>query len=217
MRQEATVIVFVILILACALALGLGLALVGGREVSPEYRKAMESLHLDTATKMGWIKVLFWGGLAALSLVGVGGLVAGLLRAVWRRSRLVHPHPSGIFPVVEGRAGGQTYYHDPNRQLAGTVAYGGGPEGVAVRHLVPPGQEEAQFQVATQAQATQLVAAASQGQGTAARTGRLVERRAVAAPMRPVPRLPEVVVLDEAIPEERHLLTALRQDWEEGG
>jgi hypothetical protein len=217
MRKEATVILAVSLTLVCALAFGLGLALAGGRVVSPQYRAAVESLRLDTAAKMGWIKIGFWGGLAVLSLAGVGGLVGGLLRVVWRRSRLVHPHSSGIFPVVEGRAGGETYYHDPNRQLAGTVAYGDGPEGLTVRHLAPPGQEEAQFQIATQAQATQFVAAASQGQKPTAQTRRLVERMALAAPTRPVPHLPEVVVLDEAIPEERRLLAALRQDWEEGG
>ena len=217
MRQEAAVIVLVVLVLACTLAFGLGLALAGGTDVSPEYRKAMESLHLDTATRMGWIKIGFWGGLVVLSLVGLGGLVGGLLRVVWRRSRLVHPQPSGIFPVIEGRAGGQTYYHDPNRQLAGTVAYGDGPDGVAVRHLVPSGQEGAQFQIATQAQATQFVAAASQGQKLTAQAGRLVERMAAAASAPPVPRLPEVVVLDGAVPEERRLLAALRQDWEEGG
>jgi hypothetical protein len=216
MRQEVTA-VLVILMLACALAFGLGLALAGGRGISPEYQAAVESLRLDTAAKMSWIKIVFWGGLAVLSLVGVGGLVGGLLRAVWRRSRLVHPHSSGIFPIVEGRAGGETYYHDPNRQLAGTVAYGDGQEGVTVRHLAPPGQEEAQFQIATQAQATQFAAAASQGQRLTAQTRRLVERMATAAPACPVPRLPEVVVLDESIPEERHLLAALRQDWEEGG
>jgi hypothetical protein len=217
MRKEASLIFLVFLTVACVLAFGLGLVQAGGRYVSPEYRKAMESLHLDTAARMGWIKIVFWGGLAVVSLVGVGGLVGGLLRMVWRRSRLVHPHSSGIFPVVEGRASGETYYHDPNRQLAGAVAYGSGPEGVAVRHLTPSGQEEAQLQIATQAQAAQLVAAASQGQQLTAQTRRLVEKVAVAAPVRPVPHLPQVVVLDEAIPGERQLLAALRQDWEEGG
>jgi hypothetical protein len=217
MRKEATIILAMSLTLVCALAFGLGLALAGGRGISPEYRAAVESLRLDTAAKMSSIKIGFWGGLAVLSLAGVGGLVGGLLRVVWRRSRLVHPHSSGIFPIVEGRAGGETYYHDPNRQLAGTVAYGDGQEGATVRHLAPPGQEEAQFQIATQAQATQFVAAASQGQKPAAQTRRLAERLALAASARPVPRLPEVVVLDEAIPEERRLLAALRQDWEEGG
>lgn len=217
MRKEATVIVLMTLTLACVLAFALGLTLAGSGGVSAEYQKAIESLHLDTAAKVRWIQVGFWGGLATITLVGVGGLVGGLLRAVWRRSRLIAPHSSGIFPIVEGRIGGQTYYHDPNRQWAGTTAYGAGPEGVTVRHLAPPGQEDAQFQIATQAQATQFVAAASQGQGLTPQTRRLAEQVALAAPARSAPRLPQVVVLDEAIPEERHLLAALRRDWEEGG
>ncbi len=217
MRKEAVTVVLALLVMACVLAFGLGLALAGETGVSSEYRAALESLRLDTAAKMGWIRVGFWGGLAAITLMGGGGLVGGLLRAVWRRSRLIHPHSSGIFPVVEGHAGGQTYFHDPNRQLAGTVAYGSGPQGAAVRHLPPPGQEEEQFHIATQAQATQLVAAASQGRGLTAPTRRLAEKVVLAAPARPAPRLPEVVVLDEDIPKERHLLAALRQDWEEGG
>lgn len=219
MRKEATAVLLMTLTLACALAFGLGLVLAGNWGVSSEYRSAVESLRLDTAAKMHWIKIGFWGGLAAITLVGLGGAVGGLLRAMWRRSRLIQPHSSGLFPVVEGRTGGQIYYHDPNRQLAGTTAYGAGPEGVAVRHLIPPDQEEAQFQIATQAQATQFVAAASQGQGLAAPARRLAERAALAISTRPVPRLPKVVVLDETNPEERRLLTALRQDWavEEGG
>jgi len=212
MRRETTAITLTALTMVCALAFVLGLVLAGERSVSPEYRAAIEALRLDTAAKMRWIKLGFWGGLTVIALAGLGGAVGGLLRLVWRRSRLIQPHSSGLFPIVESRAGGQTYYHDPNRQLAGTVAYGAGPEGVVVRHLTPPGQEEAQLQIATQAQATQLVAAAAQGRESAP-TRRLVGRAAPALPARPAPRLPQVVILDESIPEERRLLAALRQDW----
>jgi hypothetical protein len=217
MRKEATGIVLLALSLICVLAFAAGLTLAGSGGVSAEYQAAVESLRLDTTAKMHWIRVGFWGGLATIALVGVGGLVVGLVRVVWQRSQLIGPHPSGIFPVVEGRVGGQIYYHDPNRQWAGTTAYGAGLEGVTVRHLVPAGQEEAQLQIAAQAQATQLVAAASQGQGLTPQARRLVEQVALTAPARSAPRLPQVVVLDEAIPKERHLLTALRRDWGEGG
>ncbi len=216
MRKQATTIVLVTLMLSCGLAFVLGLVLAGNWGVSSEYQAAIESLRLDTALKMNWIKIGFWGGLAVITVLGLGGVVGGLVRTTWRRSRLIRPHPTGLFPIVEGRAGGQTYYHDPNRQWAGTTAYGAGPEGTLVRHLAPPGQEEAQFQIATQAQATQLVAAASQGGGLTAPTRRLVERVALAASAQPAPRLPEVVLLDESIPQERRLLAALSQDWEEG-
>jgi len=216
MRKGTATIILMTLMLSCVLAFVLGLVLAGNWGVSAEYQTAIESLRLDTAVKLGWIKIGFWGGLAAISVLGLGGVVGGVLRAIWRRSRLIHPHSPGLFPIVEGRAGGQTYYHDPNRQWAGTTAYGAGPEGVAVRHLAPPGQEEAQFQIATQAQATQFVAAASQGRGLTAPTRRLVERVALADSARPVPRLPKVIVLDESIPEERRLLAALHQDWTGG-
>lgn len=215
MRRGATTVVLMALTLVCVLAFVLGLVLAGDGGTSWEYRRAMEALRLDTEAKMQWIQIGFWGGLAAITLIGVGGGVAGLLRAMWRRSRLITPHSSGIFPIVEGRAGGQTYYHDPNRQWAGTTVYGTGPEGASVRQLVPPGQEEAQYQIATQAQATQLIAAASQGRGLTAPVRRLAER--VTTPARPVPRLPDLVVLDESIPEERRLIAALRQDWAQDG
>ncbi len=217
MRKGATATVLATLVLACGLAFVLAVALTSQGGVSTEYQRAMESLHLDAAAKMQGIRLGFWGGLAAIALIGVGGLVIGVLRLMWQRSRLIAPHSTGIFPVVEGRMGGQTYYHDPNRQWAGTTAYGTSPEGVTVRHLVSPGQEAAQLQIASQAQATQVVAAVSQGQGLTPQSRRLVERVALAAPGRAVPRLPQVVVLDEAVPEERRLLAALRQDWEEGG
>jgi hypothetical protein len=140
-----------------------------------------------------------------------------LVRAVWQRSRLIHPHANGLFPVVQGRAGGQTYYHDPNRQLAGTAVYGSSPEGTTVRHPTLPAEQSIadQLQVTTQAQAAQLVAAAGQGQGLTAQSRQLAESVALATISRPAPRLPQVVVLNKAIPEERQLLTALRRDWED--
>jgi hypothetical protein len=216
MRKGAATVVLMAIILSCTLAFALGLVLAGKGEGSLEYRTAMESLRLDVATKMGWIKIVFWGGLTTIIIIGLGGAVWGLLRAIWRRSRLIYPQPTGLFPIVEGQAGGQIYYHDPNRQWAGTTAYEVGPEGVTAHHLIPPGQEEAQLQIATQAQATQFVAAANQGRGLSASTRRLVEKAALPAPHQAARRLPQVVVLDETIPEERRLVDALRRDWEEG-
>ena len=95
------------------------------------------------------------------------------------------------------------------------MAYGADWEGAVARHLTPPNDQGEQLQVTTQAQAAQLVAAAGQGRRLTAQSRQLAERVALAAASRPVPRLPEIVVPDSAIPEERHLLTALRQDWED--
>jgi len=212
MRKDSFFVLLLIMLLACAL--GAILARQGRR--SAEHQLEMEALHLKTATTMQAIKVGLWGGLAVVALLSAAGLAAGLVWAVWQRSRLIHPHATGLFPVVQGRAGGQTYYHDPNRQLAGTVVYGSGPEGTTVHLPTPPDDRGEQLQVTTQAQATQLVAAAGQGRGLTAHSRQLAERVVLTSPSRSAPRLPEVVVLDDAIPEERHLLTALRRDWDDG-
>ena len=213
MRKGTAFILTLLLILLLACTLGAVLA--GQGRSSAEYQTRMEVLHLKTAAKMQAIKIGFWSGLAAVVLLAVAGLTAGLVRVVWQRSRLIHPHANGLFPVVQGRAGRQTYYHDPNRQLAGTVVYGSDQQGATTRHLMPANDQGEQLQVTTQAQATQLVAAAGQGRGLSAQSRQLAERVALATASRPVPRLPEVVVLDKAIPEERHLLAALQQDWED--
>lgn len=206
---------FLTLVLMLLLALGLGAVLAGQGRPSAEYQAKVETLHLKTAAKMQAIQVGFWGGLTAIVLLGAGGIVAGLARIVWQRSRLIRPHANGLFPVVQGRAGGQTYYHDPNRQLAGSVVYGAGPEGVTARPVLAANDQDRQLQVTSQAQAAQLIAAAAQGRGLDAQSRQLAERVALATASRPIPRLPQVTVLNEAIPEERHLLTALRADWEE--
>ena len=200
-----------ILLLLLLLAFVLG-AVLFSRGPSPEYRAAMESLRLETAGQMATLKVAFLGGLAVAVVIAALGGAVGLVRILWLRSQLIRPNAQGLYPVVQGRIAGQTYLHDPNRQLAGTVAYGAGPNGVEVRHLLPPGAEDAQLQVASQAQATQLVAAAAQG-SIPAPTRRLVHGL-VNRPPRPVPRMPEVRILNPDIPEERYLLAAIRHDWE---
>ncbi len=207
---------FLSLFLILLLAFTLGAVLARQGKPSAKHQQEMEALNLQTAAKMQAIKIGLWRGLVAIALLGATGLVAGLVRAVWQRSRLIHPHANGLFPVIHGRVGRQRYYHDPNRQLAGTVIYGSGPEGATVHPLMPPNDRGEQLQVTSQAQATQLIAAAGQGQGLSAQNRRLAERAVLATVSRPPPHLPDVVVLDKAIPEERHLLTALRQDWEDG-
>jgi hypothetical protein len=203
-------IVLLILLLLLAFALG---AVLFNRGPSPQYQTEMERLRLDTAAKMRIIKIGFWGSLAAAVVLGIIGVAAALVRAIWRRPDLIRPNASGLFPLVRGRADGQTYYHDPNRQLAGTVAYGHGSDGLEMQQLIPPGAEAEQLQVTTQAQAVQVVAAASQGRGMSRTTRRMVERM---TEPRPVPRLPAVVIgLDESIPEERQLLAAIKAEVEE--
>jgi hypothetical protein len=207
----------IVLLLLCVmlLACALGVMLAGQGRASAKHQQEMEALQLETEAKMHAIKVGLWGGLAAVAFLSAAGLAAGLVRAMWQRSRLVHPHDNGLFPLVQGRAGGQTYYHDPNRQLDGTAIYGAGPEGATVRRPTLPDERGEQLQVTSQAQAAQLVAAAGQGRGLTAQGRRLAEHVVSATASRPAPRLPDIVVLDEAVPEERHLLTALQGDWED--
>jgi hypothetical protein len=211
MQKSTVFALFLILLLAVTLSV----VLVGQGGASAKYQSEIEALHLETAGKMQAIKVGFWGGLAAVALLGTVGITVGLVRFIWQRSRLIHPHANGLFPVIQGRVGRQTYYHDPNRQLSGSVAYSADPEGEIARPILPPNDQGEQLQVTSQAQATQLVAAAGQGRGLTAQSRQLVERVAPSTASRPIPRLPQVVALDTDIPEERHLITALRADWDE--
>jgi hypothetical protein len=212
MRTGITLILTLFLVLALAFTFGAFLA--GQERPSLTYQTEIKALELETAAKMQAIKVGFRGGLAVIALCGAVGVTIGLVRAVWQRSRLSHPHANGLFPIRPGRMGSQTYYHDPNRQLAGSVTYGSGPTRANVQHGIPPDDQGEQLQVTTQAQATQLAAAAGQGQGLTAQSRRLVERVVLTTASRSAPRLPDVTILDEAIPEERHLLTTLRADWD---
>ena len=215
MKRSSIMLLFLVLLLAFVL----GLALNGQRH-SVHYQIAMENLELETAARMGALKVIFWSGLAVVVLLSLVAFTVGLVRALWLRSQLIRPNDHGLFPVVKERASGQilrpgsgyTYYHDPNRQVTGAVVYEAGSEGVEAHHLLPPDAQDGQLQVTSQAQAVQLVAAASQ-RATSPATQRLV-RGLVSRPLRSAPRMPEIRVLSPQIPEERHLLAALRHDWE---
>jgi len=88
---------------------------------APQYQAAMNDLRLDTATKMARLKIAFCYGLAAVVVLGLAGGGVMLLRYIWQRTNLIRAQ-DGLFPVVRGRAAGQTYYHDPNRQWAEAVA-----------------------------------------------------------------------------------------------
>lgn len=211
MRKDLAFIIILFLLLAFIL----GAVRTGQEKTSAEYQTEVEALALKTVTKMQIIKVVFWGVLAAIVLFGVTGITMGLVWATWLRSRLISPHTSGLFPIVQGRVGGQTYYHDPNRQLAGSVAYSAGPDGITVQHFTLPNDQGEQLQVTTQAQATQLVTAAGQGQGLTAQSRQLAEYVVRVTVPRSASRLPGIVTLDDAIPEDRHLLKALRTDWDE--
>jgi len=188
-------------------------AIIGDGGPSPGYQAAIEAQRLETASKMRHLKVIVWYGLAGILLLGLACGVGVAIWSAWQRAQLIQPHDTGLFPVVRGRAGGRTYYHDPNRQLAGTVAYGTVPDGIELQQMLPPGTEAEQLQVTTQAQAAQVVAAAAQDQKMTVTTRRLVERMTQS---RIVPRLPPVTIeLDDESPEEQKLLNAIRSGIKE--
>jgi hypothetical protein len=202
-------ILILLLFLLAAFTLGV---VVASRGPSPQYRAALEAQQLAIKAKTDAIKVAFLGGLAVAVVLAALGFAAGLARAVWQRPQLIRPNDSGLFPVIRGHAGREVFYHDPNRQLAGTTVYHAGPDGLGVQQRFPAGMEAEQLQVATQAQAVQLVAAASRGSSSAS-TRRLAQRLAT-RPSRPAPHRPELQRLSPEIPEERLLLAAIRRDWE---
>jgi hypothetical protein len=210
-------ILILLLFLLAAFTLGV---VVANRGPSPQYRAALEAQQLATKAKTDAIKVAFLGGLAVAAVLTACGLAMALVRAVWQRPQLIRPNDSGLFPVVRGHAGREVFYHDLNRQLAGTTVYHVGPDGLEVQQCVPAGREaepfgsaqDRQLQVTTQAQAVQLVAAASRG-SSSAYTRRLAQHLATRS-SRPAPHMPELQLLSPEIPEERLLLAAIRRDWE---
>lgn len=204
MTRTGSALLFVTLFLVFLLGL-----LISSTDPSRQYQAAIEALHLETAGKMAHLKVIFWYSLAAIALCGLAVGAGVTVYSFWQRSRLIYP-ADGLYPVVRERArDGHPYYHDPNRQLAGSVAYRDGPEGIEAQTLLPAGMEDAQHRVTTQAQAAQVIAA---GKGQESRTARRTVERMTT--LRPAPRMPQIYPLSADIPEERYLLAALRHDWE---
>jgi len=215
MKKLLTILLMFIVPLLLAFALGAALL---GSKPSARYQSAREAQRLEMSERLN----TFCTGLMVIALLGTVGLTATMVRLVWLRSQLIHTD-DGIFPVVRGHLGGRAFFHDPNRQLAGAVAYKAGPDGVEAHHLMPLNDQDEPFgfpfdsaqgrvqdrqlQVTTQAQAAQVVAAAGQGGRMSPSARRVVQRM---TQPRPVTRLPEVVVIDTEIPEERRLLAAIR-------
>jgi hypothetical protein len=127
------------------------------------YDLQRSSMNLEFARTMMPFRIAFrvlLGGIVLLTLAGLGW---GLVRWLNRRSETMYPDRAGLYPIREGRIGGATVFHDPNRTVTGSTVYADGPSSVEVRHPVPLGQAAAQEQVTTQAQATQALRAAVSG------------------------------------------------------
>jgi len=177
---------------------------------SPTYRIAIETQRLQTAAKIQHLKIALSYSLAAILLAGLAAGLGLTAWTAWRRSQLIQPHPTGLFPIIRERTGRQTYYHDPNRQLTGTTTYTPGPAGIQMQQILTPGAETEQLQIATQAQAVQIAVAATrtaQNNPTPNAAQRLIDH---ITQTHPIPPLPTITTLDETIPEEHQLLTAIQ-------
>jgi hypothetical protein len=80
-----------------------------------------------------------------------------------RRTDLVYPDQSGLYPLREHHIGRATVVHDPNRTLTGTTVYASGDQRISVQHPVPQNHLSVQQQVTAQAQVAQALRAAVSG------------------------------------------------------
>lgn len=182
---------------------------------SDTYVLQREAQKIESAARLTQVKDWFFTGAAISFLVAIaGGVVVGLYW-LWTQTSFIRPN-RGLFPVIRGRIGKTTFYHDPNRQLRGAVAYlPDANEGVRATHM-GDGTESAHVQIASQAQATQLVAAAvgKKGEGLDPQGQEVVSRVAQSIANNPA-RMPDVLPLDTGVPDDRLLLAAVEADWQE--
>ncbi len=178
-----------------------------------------------------------WALYIGLGLAGVVLVVGGAAAAVaWanKRASSIYPNPAGQYPVVVTRGFGWVTYHDPNRGLGPTAIYRT-PTIVDTltglvhylrtgRPLVLPAitsdypstaSEPAMVQVATQAQAVGLMAAATRPQQAAGSARQPREPEQALQLVRTVigpggDRMPQVRVIDDpkATREFMHMLEA---------
>jgi len=153
-----------------ALALVIALVLVGvvlgavlfGAPAPPDVAEA----RADAGAAWVWV----WFAARVISLVLVLATLAGLAWAVirWadRRARSYYADKAGLFPAVRVRQGEAVA--DLNRAPAGVILGGRGLPTL-------PDPTEAGLRVTTQAQAAQLMAAATRGAGATPTTARLLE------------------------------------------
>jgi hypothetical protein len=145
------------------IALGIGLWLGRSPGEPSAYEIERASLDIQLARTMLPFKVAFRVLLGGALLLTVGGLGWGAIRWLNHRTDTVYPDRSGLYPIREGHIAGAKVFHDPNRTLSGTTVYAAGQSEISVQHALPQGQEGAQRQIASQAQAAQALRAAVSG------------------------------------------------------
>lgn len=136
-------------------------------------RQAAADARLATATSNAMIAIA--GGIAAL-IVATGGAMA-LIAWISKRATSVYPNAAGQYPVIIRRGFGWVTFHDPNRSLGPAAVYRtptlldivigaikSQPQSVAAQ-FPASADNQTMTQIATQAQAIGLMAAATRPQG----------------------------------------------------
>ncbi|MCR4407347.1 MAG: hypothetical protein NUW24_10560 [Anaerolineae bacterium] len=160
----------IVALIAAMLIIGMLLANTNSDQPSTVERE-MANLRLETARRLQVVTIAFRVGLAAITLLTLGGLGLGAVRFVLRRTDTIYPDKAGLYPIREGRIGRIRFFHDPNRAPMPTTLY----SAQGVSHLTAPGFEADQLRVTGQAQAAQALRAASSGNGIDLQSQRLVE------------------------------------------
>lgn len=111
-----------------------------------------------TAGVWGMVFAGLLAGFLVVGLVTFAALSFVLVRWADRRSGLIRPDKTGLYPVVRGRMGRAVYYHDPNRAPTSTTIYVSSSD---VKYLTTPGREDEQFRLTSQAQFGQAMAGRS--------------------------------------------------------
>jgi hypothetical protein len=183
-------------LLAMLLAFVLGGVLFGRRPLDEASRVELYRLQVKKAERLAVVEVGVKAGASIVLVAVIGGLGVAVVRWALRRAGTIYPDQAGIFPLLKLRLGAAVVVHDPNRAPTATTAYVAGRErpDVRVLHVTQDGSEAGQFQITSQAQAVQAIAAATRKDGMTPQARHLVERIADPRPLSAP--LPEVEVLD---------------------
>ncbi len=166
------------------------------------------------AAAMG--KRLTYIGLGAGVLIACVGLALALVGWVNKRANETRPNAAGIFPVIVKPVAGGVIVHDPNRAIGPTTIYttpsiagavaerAGLPIGQATVDAPLSATEGAHVQIASQAQAVQLMSAATRPQALFGvsetrkpeDTAKLITA-AISAGAGVAGRLPKITIIDD--------------------
>jgi len=190
MQKIVTALIFSMALIAVTAA-----ALIAGgwgpnREQARRHAEELHQIELQVMQERAYQAIIRERRLAPVKTVaggiGILGGVGMLLYAGYyvvqnlrKRSLLVYPDKSGLFPLIKVRTmSGTEVVHDPNRQPSGSVVYTEDGRGnVVVMPIVAPGLETAAEAATRQAAAIQLVRASVSGGARLTEDAERVARR----------------------------------------